>query len=230
LDGWPRDVKPIVRVIDDWVTARSLGLIIEAQVSQGKIVVCGFDLTSGVNDPVSRQMRASLLAYMSSKRFRPTARVDAAQVSALIAVPKEPARRDMKATASSAQPDHEAELAIDGDLTTMWHTPWQPNEIAFPHDLVLELKQSTMVSGFRVSPRQDGNRNGMIRDYEIYLSADGVSWGEPVAKGVLPADVKPQEIRLAVAQTARFVKLTARSGHAAGPWAAVAEFEIINAP
>jgi hypothetical protein len=45
LDGWPSDAQPIVRVIDDWVTARSLGLIVEAQVGAGKIVVCGFDLT-----------------------------------------------------------------------------------------------------------------------------------------------------------------------------------------
>jgi hypothetical protein len=230
LDGWPTNAKPVVRMIDDWVTTRSLGLIAEAQVGKGKILVCGFDLTNGANDPVSRQMRASLLTYMNSKRFRPAARVDAAQVSALIAVPTVAARRDIKATASSAQPDHEAELAVDGDLTTMWHTPWQPNEIAFPHDLVLELRQSTKLSGFRVSLRQDGNRNGFIRDYEIYLSADGVNWGEPVAKGTFAADAKPKEIRLSAAQAARFVKLTARSGHAAGPWAAVAEFEIINAP
>jgi len=230
LDGWPGDTQPVVRMIDDWVTARPLGLIVEARVDKGKIVVCGFDLTAGADDPVSRQMRTSLLAYMNSNQFSPTAQVDTAQISALIAGSKTAVRRDIKATASSAQPDYEAELAVDGDLTTMWHTPWQPNEIAFPHELVFELKQSTKLSGVRVTPRQDGKSNGFIRDFEIYLSADGVNWGKPAASGTFPANAKPKELRLIAPQSARFVKLIARSGHTPDPWASVAEFEIIKTP
>ncbi len=85
LDGLPKDIEPIVRVIDDWATARPLGLVIEAKAGKGKIVVCGFDLTGDLNnDPVSRQMRRSLLDYMGSKNFKPLTEVHADQLRNLI--------------------------------------------------------------------------------------------------------------------------------------------------
>ena len=61
LDLLPSGLKPIVRVIDDWVTARPLALVMEGRIGAGKIIVCGFNLTDGTDDPVSRQMRQSLL-------------------------------------------------------------------------------------------------------------------------------------------------------------------------
>lgn len=87
LDLLPRDLKPIVRVIDDWFTARPLGLIVEGRVGQGRVIVCGFDLTRDADDPVSRQMRASLLDYMASEKFAPRTEFTADQVKSLIAQP-----------------------------------------------------------------------------------------------------------------------------------------------
>ncbi|MGD1090130.1 MAG: sugar-binding domain-containing protein, partial [Verrucomicrobiota bacterium] len=63
LDLLPNGLSPIVRIIDDWVTARPLALIIEGKIGGGKIVICGFDLTHQAGDPVSRQIRASLVNY-----------------------------------------------------------------------------------------------------------------------------------------------------------------------
>jgi hypothetical protein len=80
LDGLPRNLVPIVRVIDDWFTARPLGLVIEARVGQGKIIVCGFDLTGDLNDPVSRQMRQSLLDYMGGHSFDPRTEITPKQL------------------------------------------------------------------------------------------------------------------------------------------------------
>jgi YVTN family beta-propeller protein len=39
------------------------------------------------------------------------------------------------------------------------------------------------VGGFRYLPRQDA-ADGRIKDYRFYVSADGVTWGSPVAQGV----------------------------------------------
>ena len=80
----PKGVEPVVRVIDDWVTARPLGLVIEGRVGAGKIVMCGFDLTAGDADPVSRQMRASLLGYMASKKFAPKTLLTAGEIQSLM--------------------------------------------------------------------------------------------------------------------------------------------------
>jgi hypothetical protein len=85
LDLLPKEVKPIVRVIDDWVTARPLGLIVEGKVGAGRIVICGFDLTRDADDPVSRQMRSSLVRYLGSKECRPATELAPEQIQSLIA-------------------------------------------------------------------------------------------------------------------------------------------------
>ncbi len=94
LDLLPGTLMPIVRVIDDWFTARPLGLIVEGKVGAGKIVICGFDLTRDANDPVSRQMRASLLDYMDSPKFTPETELAADRIKSLI-VPPSTAKRDV---------------------------------------------------------------------------------------------------------------------------------------
>lgn len=76
LDDLPPATKPIVQVIDDWFTARKLGLVFEAQLRRGRLLVCSIDLTDAASDnPVARQLRSSLLRYMASDRFAPAVAV-----------------------------------------------------------------------------------------------------------------------------------------------------------
>ncbi|MHC4912975.1 MAG: sugar-binding domain-containing protein, partial [Planctomycetota bacterium] len=77
LNDLPVELRPIVQVIDDWSTNRKLGLIFEAEVGGGKLVVCSIDLRSNLDGrPVARQMLYSLLEYINSDQFRPASRVD----------------------------------------------------------------------------------------------------------------------------------------------------------
>ena len=39
LDLLPPNISPVVRVIDDWITARPLGLTVEAKCGAGKIMI-----------------------------------------------------------------------------------------------------------------------------------------------------------------------------------------------
>jgi hypothetical protein len=88
LDVLPADTVPVVRVIDDWVTAHPLALVVEGKVGAGKIIVCGCDLTGdGVMDPVSRQLRTSLVDYLGSDKCQPATRLTVAQINQLIAEP-----------------------------------------------------------------------------------------------------------------------------------------------
>lgn len=51
------DLQPIVRVIDDWFTARPLGLLFECRIGKGKLLVSGIDLFSNqVSRPEARQL------------------------------------------------------------------------------------------------------------------------------------------------------------------------------
>ncbi|MCW5550777.1 MAG: hypothetical protein KIS67_01290 [Verrucomicrobiae bacterium] len=87
LDLLPKEIEPVVRVIDDWFTARPLALIVEGKVGKGKIMICGFDLTRDAEDIVSRQMRTSLLAYMGTKQFAPRIEFTTEAIQRLLAVP-----------------------------------------------------------------------------------------------------------------------------------------------
>ena len=79
------ELRPTVQVIDDWFTARKLGLVFEAKVGGGKSA--GVQHRSAKTDleqnPVARQMLHSLLDYMASERFQPAVELTAEQVRGL---------------------------------------------------------------------------------------------------------------------------------------------------
>jgi hypothetical protein len=82
LDEVKKGLQPIVRVIDDWVTARSLGLLFECKVGSGKLLVSGIDLlTDREKRPEARQLLYSLQQYMHTQAFNPKTSVDVAQIT-----------------------------------------------------------------------------------------------------------------------------------------------------
>ena len=148
LDLLPKGVEPIVRVIDDWFTARPLGLVVEGKVGAGKVIICGFDLTRDADDPVSQQMRASLLDYMATPKFSPKTELTTDQIKSLIVQPKETTLRSLRsAKADSEQEGYEAERAFDGDPATLWHTAWGELAAGFPHQLVRSLQDPNRPHG-----------------------------------------------------------------------------------
>ena len=77
LDGYPDEFRPIVHIIDDWFTNRKLGLLYEARMGNGKLVVCGADLQNDLDRrPAAAQFRQSLLEYMASDAFDPVQRLE----------------------------------------------------------------------------------------------------------------------------------------------------------
>ena len=85
LDSLTTGLSPIVRVIDDWVTGRSLGLIFECKVANGTLIVAATDLLSNLEKrPVARQLRYSLTKYMNSSDFQPKQQVSIEKLQALI--------------------------------------------------------------------------------------------------------------------------------------------------
>ena len=85
LDSLSADIKPIVRVIDDWFTARPLGLIFECKVGNGSLLISGIDLlTNQENRPEARQLFYSLQSYMETPGFKPQISVQLDKINKLL--------------------------------------------------------------------------------------------------------------------------------------------------
>lgn len=70
IDSLP--VKPIVRVIDNFVTNHQLATVFAAKVGKGKLMFSSMDLKTDLDKrPAARQLRKSLMNYMASEAFDP---------------------------------------------------------------------------------------------------------------------------------------------------------------
>ena len=84
LNNLNRNINPIVRIIDDWFENRSLGLIFEAKVGKGKILISGIDLTTDLDKrPEAQQLLFSLKKYMIGGEFNPKVEMTAEQIKNL---------------------------------------------------------------------------------------------------------------------------------------------------
>ena len=132
------------------------------------------------------------------------------------------------ATADSFQPTNEAQNVLDGNANTIWHTEFQPTNAAMPHQITIDMQTPRYVNGLTYQPRQDGGQNGNIGQHKIYLSNDGVNWGDPVAIGTYKNDAKTKTTVFA-STNARYVKLTVQTEVNGHPWTSAAEINILSA-
>ena len=126
----------------------------------------------------------------------------------------------------SYQGGNEGKYAIDNNLNTIWHTAWGNNEPKHPHNIVIDMIKIYNVTAITYTARQDGNANGMVKEYEIYLSTDGKTWGNAVATGEFKNTTAQQVAKLASAKAGRYLKLVAKSEVNGNAWTSAAEIGI----
>ena len=69
---FPRDFQPLVQSIDTWFVSRKIGMLFEARVGKGKLVMTSMDITNNLDTRhAARQLRESIINYMSSNKFQP---------------------------------------------------------------------------------------------------------------------------------------------------------------
>jgi hypothetical protein len=220
------ELKPLVQVIDDWVTARKLALVFETRVGRGKLIMAGCDLMTQLDQrPVARQMRNSLLRYMASEQFQPSQMLSLEQIKGLLRDPSALAKLGATVSASNHQPSYGPDLVMDQDPSSLWHTAWEPMA-PYPHSLILDLKQEVSLRALTCLPRQDMD-NGRIARYEIYVSSDGKAWGTPIAQGQWPDSPKLQRVDFAQTHRGRFLKMQALSEVKGRSFASIAEIDIV---
>ena len=78
-------VSPLIRVVDDWLLSRHLGLLFEAQVGEGSLMVSSMNLAQPSQlDQAQKQMRHSILRYMEGQQFKPQIKLTLEQLSSLV--------------------------------------------------------------------------------------------------------------------------------------------------
>ena len=77
-----KSIQPIVQTIDAFSRNQKLGLIFEVKVGSGRLLVCSANL-SGDLDPMRRQMRASLIRYLSGPTPSNLIKLSESELSAL---------------------------------------------------------------------------------------------------------------------------------------------------
>ncbi len=245
MDDLPKDMKPIVRMIDDWNRNRRLGIIFECKVGEGRLVACSADLPRlSKRYPAAKQLYRSLLDYAVSEKCKPTVAVSVEQVQSLLRTPNE--MRNLGAIASCPQAEEPTtdkvgqymredgvlvttgrgrptEFIIDDDPSTSWITP---AGVRYPIDVIVELKEPITAKGLRCLPVQD-SYDGAIKDYVVNVSDDGKTWKQ-AAKGTFELSLNERTVKFAEPTTARFIKLSVLNGYGEKTAASLAELTILK--
>ena len=167
LDALPATLRPIVQVLDNLDRVHRLGLIFEARVGTGRLLVCALDLpTLAEKYPEARQLLASVLAYAGSDQFAPTDSIDLVMLSRALEA-KVPLGH-AKLSASSARPNRDPFLVLNRSEPASPATArsvigewWQadfPSPVAFD---AIELVWDKEQGGYRAS---------------VEITSDGSAW------------------------------------------------------
>ena len=223
LDRLPKELQPIVQPIDDWNRNYKLGLVFEAKVGSGKLMIASADLVTDLDKRIAaRQLRRSLVDYMASSRFDPKVLLTPEQIESLFFD-----TRIMKRLSATATAAGDAANAIDGDPNTFW-TAGDPRTASRQNqELTISFPNAVSFSGLVIMPRQNGREHeGDVRGYSIQISSDGTDWTE-VKRGELISTFDPQKILFGNEVSAKFIKITALSGFGADKTTALADVAVI---
>lgn len=84
FSDFPNDFQPLVQSIDTWFLSRKIGMLFEANVLGGQLVMTTMDITNNLEQRhAARQMRVSILHYMNSEQFHPSFSIDPQRISDL---------------------------------------------------------------------------------------------------------------------------------------------------
>ena len=227
-NAWPIDFLPLIQLIDGWKTNRKLGVLAEAKLGNGKIIITSMDLDSDLeNRIVARQLRYSIEKYIESQNFNPKILIDRKHIDALIYKPANKLASSIikKVSVNTFERFYDATLAFDKDLSTFWHCGYSSTREQFPHIMLIELKDIYNVGALKYTPRQDKS-TGRIKDYAVSISKDGKDW-TPITKAQFDQSANVQSVDFQYFHACKFIKFEIQSSWD-GLNSAITELEILH--
>ena len=119
-----------------------------------------------------------------------------------------------------------AQAAIDGNLTTFWHSQWDKAQPGYPHWFIVDMGREYVISSFVCSSRQ-GNNGGQT-EHKFEVSLDGNNWSD---MGTFAFDSQKdagQTYTMVLLPEARYFRYTATKGP--NQYAFLSEIEVYGAP
>lgn len=177
-----------------------------AKLDAGEEHVIDWVVVPAAGTPAGTHAVTADAAYTSAEGAGSITRRTALTTVADGAVPR--SRLSIAAVSSQGAAASEAAAnAIDGDPTSIWHTQYAVAPAAtFPHWITLDLGSEHVLDGLRYLPRQTGT-NGNLKDYQVQVSTDNLTWGDPVAAGSFAGGIDAKQIDFAET-TGRYIRLT----------------------
>lgn len=223
LDRLPRGLQPIVQPIDDWNRNYKLGVLFEARVGKGKLMVSTADLENHLDTRIAaRQLRKSVLDYMASAAFDPQTEVAAQAVRATLFD-----TRVMKKLGARASGWPDAANTIDGDPNTYALLAVKGDVPRPQPQLTIGFPAAVPFNGLVLMPRQNQrDHEGEVREWRIEASDDGQQWRE-IRRATLGSTFDPQTVPFEHGVTARYLRLTSLAGFGTDRASALADVAIL---
>lgn len=124
--------------------------------------------------------------------------------------------------------DRVASYAIDGRPNTVWHSRFSDRLAKHPHELVIDLGQERVITGFRYLARQDGGWNGAFGETDFSVSNSPDEFPEPQVKTTFKKVSIPQSADCTEPIRGRYVRIRIGSEVNGKDWASAAEIGVIG--
>lgn len=136
------------------------------------------------------------------------------------------ARNSWKVISVDGQNPSESKLAIDNDVKSFLISGEQKSK--HPHEIIIDMAKPTEISAFSYLPRQDGEKEGIIYEYEFYGSVDGRDWQLLTSGTFSNIENNPNRriVKFGEKETARYIKMRALSDVKESGKASWAELEV----
>ncbi len=158
--------KSLVQVVDNMDRNQNLGLIFEAKVGSGRLLVCASDLLAMQDKIEARQLLASLFAYGASDAFQPQVSMAPAALSEVLmtAIPLQ--GKATAATEEKSWMNLNPGKAVDSND----YTPWRPDNQETGQFWQFTFDSPQTLRGGEIVWENPGIK------YRLETSTDGTKW------------------------------------------------------
>ncbi len=206
LKNLPEELIPIVQPIDEWNRSYRLGLVLEAKVGEGSLLLLTADLEKDQEFyPAKRQLLKSLLLYADSSEFCPKCTISREELLSSFADTQ--VLKRLNAVGKLLEyPDADVSAALDGNPNTTFCIREK-----HPYTLEIAWEKEEELTGLVYMPVQNQREHeGDIREYEVY-GLVGSEW-KCVAEGEFLSSFEPKTVVFDRELQTNSLRLVAKSG------------------